>query len=186
MGPDSRSSSGNQSGNQSSNPSGKSDPSGGLPHTGISEILGLVELLKTKGGREDIYKLANELKMEFGQTLTVIRGAELIGLVHTPGGDVVLESMGEKIIKAKIATRKEMVGEQLQKIPVFRKVREFLQEKEERQATRDEVLQKLAELIPNENAEQSFSALVNWGRYSALFGYNDDTETFYLDVEGHQ
>jgi len=48
--------------------------------------------------------------------------------------------------------------------------------------TREEVLDKLAELLPNEDAESSFSTIVNWGRYAELFGYNDDTQTFYLDV----
>lgn len=155
-----------------------------LPHTGISEILGLIEILKSKGGTEDIYKLAAELKMEFGDTLKVIRGAELIGLVHTPGGDVVIEELGKAVAKAKIAQRKVLIGEQLSKLSAFKKIREFLTEKEDHQARRDEVLEKLAEIIPNENAEQSFTTLVNWGRYAELFGYNDDSETFYLDIEG--
>jgi NitT/TauT family transport system ATP-binding protein len=160
------------------------DPNTAVPHAGISEILGLVEILKSKGGTEDIYKLAAELQMEFGEMLNVIKGAEIIGLVHTPGGDVVLEPLGAKIAKAKIAEKKDLIGEQIKKVPVFRKIRDFLNEREDHQARRDEVLEKLAELIPNENAEQSFSTIVNWGRYSELFGYNDDSETFYLDVEG--
>ena len=42
------------------------------------------------------------------------------------------------------------------------------------------MLEKLAELLPNEDAENSFGTVVTWGRYSELFGYNDDTQTFYL------
>lgn len=160
------------------------EPHAALPHAGISEILGLIEILKSKGGKEDIYKLAAELQMELGETLTVIRGAEMIGLVHTPGGDVVLETLGSKIAKSKIAERKDLIGDQLKKIPVFTKIREFLSQKDDHQARRDEVLEKLAQLIPNENAELSFQTIVNWGRYSELFGYNDDSETFYLDLEG--
>jgi len=160
------------------------DPSNALPQTGTSEILGLVELLKSKGGREDIYKLAAELSMEFGDTLTVIKGAELLGLVHTPGGDVVLEKLGEKIVKSKINKRKTIVYDQLLKIPLFKKVYEFLKEKESFEATKEEVLEKLAELIPNEDAEKSFQSLVGWGRYAELFGYNDDDEIFYIDPDG--
>jgi NitT/TauT family transport system ATP-binding protein len=152
-----------------------------LPQTGISEVMGLVELLKSKGGREDIYKLAAELQMEFGDTLTVIRGAELLGLVHTPGGDVVIETLGEKVTKSRVKGRKTIVKEQLAKIPVFKRVIQFLGEKDDHQATRDQLLEILAELIPNENNEQTFATLVNWGRYAELFGYNDDSQTFYLD-----
>ena len=154
-----------------------------LPQIGISEILGLVELLKSKGGKEDIYKLAAELKMEFGDTLTVIRGAELLGLVHTPGGDVVIEPLGEKVSRSRINDRKTIIREQLKKIGLFQSVTQFLHETEDHRATRDQLLEKLAELLPNENAELSFQTVVNWGRYAELFGYNGDSESFYLDTE---
>jgi NitT/TauT family transport system ATP-binding protein len=168
------------SSNSSANVSATSE-SAPLPQIGISEILGLVELLKSKGGREDIYKLAGELQMEFGDMLTVIRGAELLGLVNTPGGDVTIEPLGEKASRSRINARKTIIKEQLERLPVFKKISEFLTAKDDHQATRDEILEKLAELIPNENVEQTFSTLINWGRYAELFGYNDDTATCYLD-----
>lgn len=155
-----------------------------LPQIGISEILGLVELLKSKdGGREDIYKLAAELQMEFGDTLTVIRAAELLGLVNTPGGDVVIEPLGEKVSRSRINGKKAILKGQIEKLPIFKALTSFLEEKPDHEATRDQLLEKLAELIPNENSEQTFTTLVNWGRYAEVFGYNDDTETFYLDRE---
>ena len=158
---------------------------GPLPEIGISEILGLVEFLKSKGGREDIYKLANELQMEAGDVLTVLRGAELLGLVHTPGGDVEIEKMGETVTRSRINERKSLIKNQLHRIAVFKAVTQFLHEADDKQVTRDQLLEKLAEILPNENCEQLFSTVVNWGRYAELFGYNDDTETFYLD-EGQE
>ena len=154
-----------------------------LPEIGISQILGLTELLIGKGGREDIYKLAGELSMELGETLTVIKAAEMLGLVHTPGGDVFVEDFGNKVIDATITERKELICEKLEHLPVFKSIREFLSSKEDSEVGREEVLEKLAELIPNEDAETSFSTIVNWGRYAEMFGYNDDTQTFYLDNE---
>lgn len=153
-----------------------------LPEIGISQILGLLELLYGKGGREDIYKLAGELSMELGETLTVIKAAELLGLVHTPGGDVVVEDFGNAVLDASITERKDLLGAKIEQLPVFKSVREFLASKEDAEVGREEVLEKLAELIPNEDAESSFSTLVNWGRYAELFGYNDDSQTFYLDM----
>jgi len=158
---------------------------GPLPEIGISEILGLVEFLKSKGGREDIYKLAAELQMEAGDVLTVIRGAELLGLVHTPGGDVEIEKIGEAVTKSRINERKLVVKAQLHKIAVFAAVTQFLHDSEDKRVTRDQLLEKLAEILPNENCEQLFTTVVNWGRYAELFGYNDDSETFYLD-EGQE
>lgn len=154
-----------------------------LPEIGISQILGLLELLHGKGGREDIYKLAGELSMELGETLTVIKAAELLTLVHTPGGDVVVEDFGNQVLDASITERKDLLGTKIGQLSVFKNVREFLESKDDVEATREEVLEKLAELIPNEDAESSFSTLVNWGRYAEIFGYNDDTQTFYLDLD---
>jgi NitT/TauT family transport system ATP-binding protein len=166
----------------SSSTEGDKRPQQSIPEIGISQILGLVELLIGKGGSEDIYKLAGELSMELGETLTVIKAAEMLGLVHTPGGDVVVEEFGVKVIDATIAERKELIREKLEQLPVFKSVSDFLKREEDAEVTREEVLEKLAELIPNEDAESSFSAVVNWGRYAELFGYNDDTQTFYLDL----
>lgn len=152
-----------------------------LPEIGISQILGLVELLVGRNGREDIYRLAGELSMELGETLTVIKAAELLGLVNTPGGDVVVEDFGNKVIDASITDRKDLIRVRLEALPVFKSVRDFLAHQEDSEVTREEVLEKLVELIPNEDAESSFSTIVNWGRYAELFGYNDDSQTFYLD-----
>ncbi|MBI5139571.1 AAA-associated domain-containing protein [Candidatus Nomurabacteria bacterium] len=153
-----------------------------LPQTSIPEILGLLGLLKSKGGKEDIYKLAAELKMEFGTTLAVIRGAELLGLVNTPGGDVVIEVLGEKLSRSRINTKKSVIKEQMQKIKWIQNIIEHLKTKDNCQTTREQFLQKLSELNPDENSEQTFDTLVNWGRYAELFGYNDDTQIFYLDL----
>lgn len=169
--------------NSSDNPGGPKGPQkNALPEIGISQILGLVELLLGKGGREDIYKLAGELSMELGETLTVIKAAELLGLVHTPGGDVVVEDFGTKVVDASIPDRKDLIKLKLEQLPVFKAVTAFLKEAENHEVARTEVLEKLAELLPNEDAESSFSTLVNWGRYAELFGYNDDSQTFYLDL----
>jgi len=154
-----------------------------FPEGDISEILGLLELLKAKSGRADIYKLAQELKMEFGDTLTVIRGAELLGLVHTPGGDVVLEPLGVSVSKAKIVERKEILADQIAKIPSVQKLCDFLNDQPDKEVSRQEVFEKLAELHPNEDVEESFETLVEWGRFAELFGFDEDLDAFYLDDE---
>ena len=151
-----------------------------LPEIGISQILGLVELLVAKGGREDIYKLAAELSMELGETLAVIRAAETLGLVHTPGGDVEVEGFGFQVVDASISERKDLIRVRLEALPLFKTVREYLSTQKETEVTREEMLEKLAELLPNEDAEASFGSVVSWGRYAELFGYNDDSQTFYL------
>ena len=118
--------------------------------------------------------------MELGETLAVIKAAETLGLVHTPGGDVVVEDFGNKVVDASITDRKDLIRGKLAELPLFKTIHDYLAREEGTEVTREEMLEKLAELIPNEDAEASFSSIVSWGRYSELFGYNDDSQTFYL------
>jgi NitT/TauT family transport system ATP-binding protein len=163
------------------NPDGSHQNAFQLPKSSIPEVLGLIEILKMKGGREDIYKLAAELKMEFGDTLNVIRAAEMLNLVHTPGGDVVLESAGDQITRSKISERKIIIHDQLEKIEIFKQVTLFLKDSDGQELSKDELLEKLSEIAPNEDMLQVFDTIVHWGRYAELYGYNDDSEKIYLD-----
>src|SRR5262249_60065516 len=56
-----------------------------LPSTGISKILGMCEILDDKGGREDLFTLARDLHMPFSEVLLVIKAAEMLALIDTPG-----------------------------------------------------------------------------------------------------
>ena len=42
--------------------------------------------------------------------------------------------------------------------------------------------QKVAAWLPNENPKNVVSVLISWGRFSEVFGYNDDAKELYLDV----
>lgn len=152
-----------------------------LPHSSISTILGLLEVLDDHGGREDIYKLARELNYEFGDLLTVLKAAEMVGFVHTPGGDVEIVELGRKILKSDINTRKKIFGDQIKRLKLFSHLSRMLHKSEENKIDKETVLQELARLLPHEHPEQVFKTLVDWSRYAELFGYNQDTEQLYLD-----
>ncbi|MBI3535378.1 MAG: AAA-associated domain-containing protein, partial [Deltaproteobacteria bacterium] len=93
----------------------------------------------------------------------------------------VIEVLGEKLSRSRINTKKSVIKEQMQKIKWIQHIIEHLKTKDNYLTTREQFLQKLSELNPDENSEQTFDTLVNWGRYAELFGYNDDTQIFYLD-----
>lgn len=155
-----------------------------LPHgVSSSKVIGLLEYLDDHNGKEDIYKLAEAIHYELGELLSVIKMAEMLGLVETPGGDVVITDSGRKILKSKVAQRKLIIREQLKKLKIFQRLIEALQKSEEGRLGRDVILEELARLYPHENSEALFKTLVNWGRYAELLGYNPDTQTLYLDEE---
>jgi NitT/TauT family transport system ATP-binding protein len=155
-----------------------------VPEVGMTRILGLLEVLDDRGGREDIYRLARELSYEFGELLGVIKAAEILGLVHTPGGDVVLQPLGKQIIECDVNTKKSLLKKQVKTHSLFAHFIDFLKSLPGRYASREEVVTEAGRILPQEKPLSVFRTLVNWGRYTELFGYNRDDDKFYLDSEG--
>jgi len=154
-----------------------------LPDCGLTLVFGLLELLEDRGGREDGYKIARDLNFKFGDLLKVMKAGEILGLVSTPAGDVVLEPLGKQFLAAKINDRKLLLRDQLKKHSLFGYFIRLLHGQEDKSLTKEVVLEHLAMLLPAEKPERQFQALVNWGRYAELFGYNKDEDRFYLDHE---
>ena len=154
-----------------------------LPDCGLTLVFGLLELLEDRGGHEDGYKIARDLNFKFGDLLKVMKAGEILGLVSTPTGDVVLEPLGKQFLEAKVNERKLIVREQLKKHSLFSYFIRLLKGQEDKSLTREVVLEHLAMLLPSEKPERQFITMVNWGRFAELFGYNKDEDRFYLDNE---
>jgi hypothetical protein len=154
-----------------------------VPPVSISKIMGLLEYLDDIGGKEDVFRLAREINYEFGEILMVIKAAELLDLVVTPGGDVVVTPTGSKALRAKINARKKLLKEQIKKLSLFQLVLKILKATENGRAERDVFLEAIALHLPAENAEHVWETIIDWGRYTELLGYNPDDDEVYLDQE---
>ncbi|HEY2664626.1 MAG TPA: AAA-associated domain-containing protein [Candidatus Binataceae bacterium] len=154
-----------------------------IPDTQISRVFGLLEVLDDRGGREDGYKLARDLNYKFDDLLRVMKAAEIMGLVETPQGDVVLADLGRKFLDTDINQRKLIIRGQIKELGLFAYFVRILQSQEDKSFSREVVLEHIAMLLPNEKPDRIFAAMVNWGRFAELFGYNKDEDRFYLDQE---
>src|SRR6185503_268013 len=151
-----------------------------LPSTGISKILGLCEILDDHQGKEDVYRLAQDLHMPFGELLLVIKGAEMLGMVETPGGDAVLTQLGKRALESSMNEKKALLRQAMLKLKVFQHVLKLLENAQENEVPAEVILEELAVLLPQEQPRQLFTTLLNWGRYGEIFGYSRDTDQFYL------
>lgn len=152
-----------------------------IPLVGISRIIGLLEVLDDAGGRYDVFRLARDINFEFGEILGVLKGAELLGLVETPGADVVLTSVGGQLLRAGINPRKQLLKEQVGKLSIFRAVVETLQSTGGRRAGEGEFLELFARQLPAEDPQALLKTVIDWGRYAELLGYSPDDRELYLD-----
>ncbi len=154
-----------------------------IPTTGISKVLGLAEMLDDHGGKEDIYKLAKELRDSFGELLIIIKAGEILGIFDTPGGDLVMLPLGHEMLKLPVKGKKEIIARQIAGLPLFEHFKKFLEAREDHSASRDEILEELALVLPSERPKAQYDALLNWGRYAEIFGYSRDDDRFYLVAE---
>ncbi|MBL8694356.1 MAG: AAA-associated domain-containing protein [Planctomycetes bacterium] len=157
-----------------------------LPTVGITEILGLLKVLDDAGSRADVYRLAQQLQLDTAALLPVLRGAEMLSFVHTPGGDVVLQPLGKQVVDADMNTKKAIVKEQMEKLPLVRFFMEFLSNHPEKAVEKSEILEELAILIPSADPEELYGTLLKWGRYGEIFGFSYDTGRFFLNTRGRR
>ena len=154
-----------------------------IPDCQLTWVVGLLETLEDRGGRDDGYRIARDLQFNFSDLLKVMKAAEILGFVSTPSGDVVLEPRGKQFLELDINQRKLVLRERLKKLSLFAYFIRLLRGQADHSLPKEVVLEHLAMLLPNESPQKQFNTIVNWGRYAELFGYNKDEDRFYLDQE---
>src|SRR5579863_1028336 len=127
-----------------------------LPATGISKILGLCEIVDDKGGREGLFALARDLHMPFGEVLLVIKAAEMLALIDTPGHEAQLTAFGKKVLGAPIKDKKALLGEQMLKLHVFQHFVKLLKSNARGELPADVILEELSLRLPHEQPRQMF------------------------------
>jgi NitT/TauT family transport system ATP-binding protein len=141
-----------------------------LPSVTMGEIIGLVSMLGTQS--ESLFALSTRLKRDFTTFLSVVKAAELIDLVETPGQTVHLTKPGLAFRNADIKGRKKIMREQLLELKIFKHFDERIEAAENKEITEEETLEDLARFLPNERPKVLFKHLVGWGRWAELFTFD--------------
>jgi NitT/TauT family transport system ATP-binding protein len=153
-----------------------------LPDVQISEVVGLLESIHDQGESADIFDLAHAIVKDFGQTLYLVKAAELLDLVDTPKQTVVLTESGRRFVQGDINLRKSMLHHSFSNLRIVQNVSDLLKQSATLRLPVEVIEQKVADWLPNENPDKVVSVLISWGRFSEVFGYNDDAKELYLDV----
>ena len=79
-----------------------------LPHARPGGMAGLLELLLDKGGRDDIYRLADDLAFEIDDLLPIVDAAQLLGFLKIEEGDAAITPSGTEFANSEILRQKEL------------------------------------------------------------------------------
>jgi NitT/TauT family transport system ATP-binding protein len=144
-----------------------------IPNVTMGEVMGLVQMLQAEP--ESLFGLATRLKKDFSTFLSVVKAAELIDLVETPGQTIRLTPSGIACQKAGLSERKKLIHDLLLELKIFRHFADRVDQGEEKQITEEEALNDLIQLFPNEKPKILFRQIVGWARYAELFSFEPRT-----------
>jgi NitT/TauT family transport system ATP-binding protein len=147
-----------------------------LPHARVGGIAGLIELLRDRGGREDLFRLAEELVMDVEDLLPILEACVLLGFAWLKEGDVQLSKSGEAFADADIQTRKVLFRQAaLEHVTILKQIDSILRRKSDH-AMADEFFNDiLDEHFAEEEVQRQFETATNWGRYAEIFDYDRAT-----------
>jgi NitT/TauT family transport system ATP-binding protein len=144
-----------------------------FPRVHVSEVMGLLDHLLTQpGGKGAVFELAEDLGVDYDRMSAVVRGAEQLGWVTTPGEIVLLTPAGRALMAMDDAARKDATRARLSRQPLFARLIAML--KEEGAVDEEEVLADLTIYFPFIPADSLFQTTIEWGRYAELLEHKPD------------
>lgn len=155
-----------------------------LPHARPGGVAGLLELLIDKGGKDDIYRLADDLAFEIDDLLPIVDAAQLLGFLIVEEGDAAITPTGSAFANSEILRQKELFREAaLEHVLLLRQIRRALETKNDHTVPEEFFLDMLDEQFSEEESLRQVETAVNWGRYAELFDFDAARRRFILPEE---
>jgi NitT/TauT family transport system ATP-binding protein len=153
-----------------------------LPHATAGGMAGLLEFLNDRGGKEDLYHLAEELLMEVDDLFPIVDEAVMLGFADSTQGDVRITPAGKEFAEADIATRKKLFREALLcHVTLIQQIRNALERKSDRAVPLEFFRDVLDEHLSQEDVQRQIDTALNWGRYAEIFTYDSETDRLLLN-----
>jgi NitT/TauT family transport system ATP-binding protein len=158
-----------------------------LPHATAGGMAGLLEFLNDRGGKEDLYHLAEELLMEVDDLFPIVDEAVMLGFADSTKGEVRITSAGKEFAEADIAARKQLFREAvLSHVTLIQQIRNALERKSDGAVPLEFFRDILDEHLSQEDVQRQIDTALNWGRYAEIFTYDAGTGRLLLnDASGH-
>jgi NitT/TauT family transport system ATP-binding protein len=146
-----------------------------LPHARPGGIAGFMELLADRGGRDDLYKLADELAMDVDDLLPIVDASVVLGFALLREGDVEITPEGRTFGEADIQTQKKLFRDAaLKHVNILRLIENTLHAKRDHAIGEEFFRDILDEHFSSDEVERQFETALNWGRYAEIFDYDSE------------
>jgi NitT/TauT family transport system ATP-binding protein len=145
------------------------------------QVISLVEITGSIGGKVDVPKLADELGADIAVLLPILDAAEMLGLVRSEKGDVHLTELGLKFQKT-TKNKLRMLKDRIATVEPFRTALEVASKG--KPFTAAQVADALAEMglkwhyAPELNEALVKALLIHWAIYAGLLNYDGKSGKF--------
>ena len=152
-----------------------------LPHASPSGMVGLLEVLIDRGGRDDLYHLADDLVMEVDDLLPIVEAAALLKFVHLHEGDLEISPEGRAFAEADVLAQKVLFQKAaVANVPLLRQMGSMLHSKSNRTMPAGFFLDILDEHFTEKEARRQLETTISWGRFAEIFDYDADGDRLVL------
>ncbi len=153
-----------------------------LPHARPGGMAGLLELLHDRGGKDDLYRVAEELRMEVDDLLPIVESATLLGFAKLDKGDVEVTPLGKEFAEADIAARKALFREAaLAHVTLIQQMYKALESKSDHAMPVEFFRDVLEEHFSDSETERQIDTALHWARYGDIFSYDSEGDRISLD-----
>ena len=149
-----------------------------IPPVSLSKAIGLLLVLESGGGA-DLFDLTRRVRLELTHLLPVVKAAEILGWVTTPGGSVELTPEGTGFLRADVQERKRLLNAVLRGLFVFNIVVQALELSPAGEVDEGTVMGWYTTIFPQERPMRLMRTVVSWARYAALFEYSSPRKVFH-------
>jgi NitT/TauT family transport system ATP-binding protein len=144
-----------------------------VPHARHGAVSGLLELLEDSGGKEDLYRVAEEFQMETDDLLPIVEAAALLGFIRTERGDVEVLPAGKAFVEAGANERKALYRQAaLANVTLLQQMESALRRKSNGRMPLEFFRGVLRERLPDDEARLQIDTALDWARYAELFTYD--------------
>ncbi len=142
------------------------------PKCSPTEMQGLLVLLQSHKGSEDVALLADDLDLEIDEILPALDFAGVLGLLKVKDGRATFTELGLRYMAASIRDRKAILQDQLRRTTLFRTLLRALETAPDKHLTNEQLVQVLS--MTSAMADEAIQNIVNWGRYAGLIRYDPE------------
>jgi NitT/TauT family transport system ATP-binding protein len=152
-----------------------------LPPVSTNSLIGILEKISAPpyDNKADLPHLAASLQLEvddlfpIGETLMILR------LVDFEGGDIKLTPLGRRFVDMSVDQRKKMLRDQLlAHVPLASHIVRILDDRPTHRMPASRIREELEDYMTEGHAERTLRSLIDLGRYSGLFAYDENTKLF--------